>query len=115
MKWDVYIENINKRKIGIYNIFDHASFLRECAQAVGNYPDKSEFAMVVQKWLRYFFGHKCEWEIILSDFPPSKKFEEKKIDVCQQVMLNFSVFIDYVWENRDELVEQYKDWERKYL
>lgn len=45
----------------------------------------------------YYFWSKCEWEIILSDFPPSKKFQEKKVDVYEQVMLNWDIFINYVW------------------
>lgn len=115
MKWNVFYENINTRQIEVYDIFTHGGFLKDCAELVENYTDKTEFSTYLQRWLRYHFGYKCEWEIILSDFPPSKKFNAKKVDVCQQVMLNFSVFIDYVWENRDNLVEQYKEWERKYL
>lgn len=46
----------------------------------------------------YYFWSKCEWEIILSDFPPSDRFKKKKVDVYEQVMLNWDKFINYLWK-----------------
>ena len=48
----------------------------------------------------YYFWSKCEWEIILSDWPPSDTFCKEKIDVFDQVMLNWDIFVDYIWNNR---------------
>ena len=115
MKWNVYIENINKREIEVYNIFNHYNFLKDCAEAALNYSDKSDFSTQVKRNLMYYYGYKCEWEIILSDFPPSKRFKEKKVDVCQQVMLNYDKFIDYVWDNKDRLVEMWEERQVMYL
>lgn len=39
----------------------------------------------------------CEWEIIVSHWPLSERFNDKKIDVYEQVMLNWEVFITYLW------------------
>lgn len=98
LEWNVYIENINRRRIEIYNIFQHHSFLKECNEAWKEYNhDFSKFEQSVHRSLMYYFWSKCEWEIILSDFPPSKKFNKEKVDVYSQVKLNWNTFINYVW------------------
>ena len=55
-------------------------------------------------------GCKKEYESAKDDtpvtirvFPDYNKREERKIDVYDQVMANWAVFIDYLWENRKEL------------
>lgn len=100
LTWNVYIENINQKKIEIYNIFSYygleESFKKIKEECNGN---KSEFAEKVDRALVYRFWAKCEWEIILSDWPPSDKFNKEKIDVYDQVRLNWDIFIDYVWDN----------------
>ena len=47
----------------------------------------------------YYYWAKCEWEVIVSDWPTSGKVEAK-IDVYNQVMLNWDKFADYTWKNR---------------
>ena len=99
MYWFVYVENINKREIEKYNIFDHDSFMNDVKDAYKKYKDDFEsFAEKVKHSLMYYFWSKCEWEIILSDWPPSDKFKEKKINVYDQIMLNWDIFINYVWK-----------------
>lgn len=49
-----------------------------------------------------YYWSKCEWEIILSHWPPRKNAQELKIDVYDQVMLNWPIFCDYIWANKDE-------------
>ena len=48
--------------------------------------------------LFYYYRSKCEWEVIVSSWPPSDRVPERKVDVYDQVMLNWDVFIGYVWE-----------------
>ena len=36
-------------------------------------------------------------------FPEHNRFNDKKIDVYEQVMNNWDIFIDYLWEHRSEL------------
>lgn len=99
LEWNVFVENINRRQIEIYNIFNHGSFKKDCDEAWREYKNSfQKFAENVKRSLMYYFWSKCEWEIILSDFPPSKKFQEKKVDVYEQVMLNWDRFIRYLFE-----------------
>ena len=60
---------------------------------------KEEFSELLDCEMRYRFWCKCEWEIILSDWPPSDKFQKAKIDVYDQLRMNWDVFVDYVWSN----------------
>lgn len=51
----------------------------------------------------YYFWSKCEWEIIISGWPPRDDFNDAKIDVYDQVKLNWDKFVDYTWDHRKEL------------
>lgn len=99
MVWNVYVENFNANRIEKYNIFQHYSFNESVKKAYKKYKDDSAaFAKEVRRQLQYYFWSKCEWEIVLSDFPPSDRFQKEKIDVYGQVMLNWDIFIQYVWD-----------------
>lgn len=99
MEWNVYIENVNKREIERYNIFQYFSLTDEIRRIKKETGSKEEFAKELDNELKYRFWSKCEWEIILSDWPPSAKFHKEKIDVYDQLKMNWDVFVDYVWNN----------------
>lgn len=42
-------------------------------------------------------------EITLEAFPEWHKYKQEKIDVYDQVMNNWDIFIDYLWDHRNEL------------
>lgn len=52
--------------------------------------------------LMYYYWSKCEWEIILSHWSEHKDGPSYKIDVFDQIELNWDRFCDYVWEHRTE-------------
>lgn len=105
MKWNVYFHNFNKNEIEVYNIFDHSCFTYEIKQAVKKYKDKDSFIDKLKSELRYYFWSKCEWEVIISPWIGRKESCNEKIDVFDQVMMNWNIFADYVWENRNELLK----------
>ena len=101
-EWYVIIENVNAKKIEKYNIFNHASFLNDCDKAwKDNHKDHengfAKFEESVRRSMMYYFWSKCEWEVIVSGFPPSRKFHDAKIDVYEQVYINWDKFINYLW------------------
>ena len=109
LKWFVFVEDINSKRINVYNIFEHKDFMEDCDDAWKDYindehRDFSKFKKDIESNLIYYFWSKCEWEIVLSDFPPSDSFQKKKIDVYQQVKINWDIFIDYLfsWYVADE-------------
>lgn len=100
--WNVYVESINRKEITTYNIFTHSSFLKDCKEHIKEYAeDREAFLEEVRKSLMYYFWSKCEWEIIISDWPPSKNFDGFKVDVYDQVMMNWGIFSQWLWENRE--------------
>lgn len=102
--WNVYIEDFNKKCIKTYNIFEHYSFKRELFETYNEFKgDKDKFLSRVKQLLQYYYWSKCEWEIILSDWPPSKKFNEMKISVYDQIENNWHIFSEYIWNNRDSI------------
>lgn len=110
LEWNVYISDFNEKRIETYNIFLHYSFMADCQKIVKKYVkieksegtfDRCAFAEEVRRSLMYYFWSKCEWEIILSHWPPRKDAREEKIDVYDQVRLNWDTFIDYLWSNKD--------------
>lgn len=82
---------------------------------------KSIFAEDVKKALFYRYWGRAEYEVVITTWPPIVDKEEikrlweeekdhayrssvnlhygNKIDIYDQVMLNFNIFIDYLWEN----------------
>ena len=104
LKWNVIYGDFNSREIETYNIFRHYSFTHDCAKAARKYKDNREaFAEEIRVCLMYYFWSKCEWEVIVQHWPNGERFHDKKIDVYQQVMMNWDIFIDYLWEHRKEL------------
>ena len=122
----VYVENINRRKIEKYNVLNDG-IVEEILKRTKGF-DKKAFAAEVDRILRYHFWSRAEWEVILTDWPTHistdelvrlnnevDKYEkeysrepysmcvnlktEEKIDVYDQVTMNWNIFIDYLWEN----------------
>ena len=99
--WNVFVDDFNGRKIQVYNIFHHGGFYADVKKYAKKYKDDREkFEEEIKRSLKYYYWSKCEWEIILSGWPKKDDFHEEKVDVYDQVMLNWEIFINYLWENR---------------
>lgn len=98
MHWRVIYEDFNERKITDFDIFEHYRFAEDVKKAYKKYHnDYDSFCENVRKSLAYWFWSKTEWEVIVSAWPPWNSVPERKVDVYEQVMLNWDVFIEYVW------------------
>ena len=102
LKWNVYVCNQNRRRIEEFNIFDHSKFLESInsykTENSSTLPKMEDFYSFLKDELMYYFWGKCEYEVILSSWPPDEKCSDIKVDVFQQVMLNFDKFSTYVYE-----------------
>ena len=99
MHWYVYISDSNKRIIEKYDIFDHYWFTKDLKETYKKYKnDFAAFSEYVRKDLMYYFWSKCEWEIILDHWPHWDNFKGRKIDVYDQISMNWDIFIKYVWD-----------------
>lgn len=103
MHWRVFVDDFNEKRIKEYDIFEHHSFAEDVKKAYKKHrTDFDAFAEKVRGSLFYHFCSKCEWEVIVSAWPPSERVKERKVDVYEQVMLNWDVFIEYVWTSCHE-------------
>ena len=101
---------------------DLVKIKKECKE------DRKLFEERVRRSLSYYYWAKAEWEVIITSWPPYVESEEidrlvkerkecqdkwgyfyrtdvrtniaEKIDVFDQVRMNWNVFIDYLWNNR---------------
>ena len=99
-EFNVITENINTDKIEIYNVFNHDLFRTDCEDAWADYlltRDIESFKKSVKSSLIYYFWAKCEWEIVVYGWNA-----EEKLDVYDQVMMNWDIFID-------TLIKEYTD------
>lgn len=102
-EWNVYIGDFNGKRMETYNVFNNGGVVEDCRKAYKKHKDdKDAFLENIRLILKYYYWSKCEWEIILSLWPPRENQQVMKIDVYDQVMLNWPIFSEYVWNNRDE-------------
>ena len=129
LEWNVFCHNVNKNKIEIFNIFNHWKFSEDVQKSLKKFKDKDEFAEQLRRYLFYYFCSKCEYEIIITSFPTYITMNEldrlnherwthkdrygtdyvrinvspdtgAKIDIYTQVMNNWDIFLDYVWNSK---------------
>lgn len=103
LKWYVYLEDVNKKKIIKYNVFNHYSFCEDLKNTVENIKNKNEFSERVKRLSMYYFWSKCEYEILITTWLERKDFKSEKIDVYDQLQLNWDIFVNYIWENKKNL------------
>jgi hypothetical protein len=102
-QWNVFLADWNGNKVVSYNIFRHTKFKNECDVAWKKcHNNKSLFGELVERSLMYYFWSKCEWEILIYDFPYNENFKPSKVDVYDQVILNWDRFIEYLWRHYEE-------------
>ena len=100
IEWYVYYHDSNKQKIIKLNIFNHGSFKNEVDVLLKEKIDKDDFSEKLKREVMYYFWSKCEYEIILS--PWTGRADDIKIDVYDQIMMNFDRFVDYCWSFKSE-------------
>lgn len=129
LEWNVFVSDFNTDKIEVYNVFDHHSFMEDLIKINKKCKDDfNVFANEVKCSLVYYYWSKSEWEVVITSFPPyinekeflrlnterNERIEKygrfirtdvdletgKKIDVYDQVMMNWDKFITYLWNNR---------------
>lgn len=111
LEWNVYYYNFNKREIQRYNVFNHWRFNEDVAVHLKSCTQKQDFAKKLRRELFYYFCTKYEWEVLVCQYDDKSEvlvcqYGDKsaecalRIDVFDQVMMNWDVFLDYVWSNK---------------
>lgn len=100
MVWNVFRYDINSNGICKYNIFSHSGFTKDAHRLLKENVLKEELSKALRRSLAYHFRARCEHEIIITSNPVYFDVG-RKIDVYQQMMLNWDAFVDYVWSKRN--------------
>lgn len=104
--WNVYVEDVNTHQIKTFNVFHSYTFITACRKIFRKYsgsflkePGKiAELKEEIRNWAQYSFWSKCEYEIVLTGWISEKT--EKKIDVYDQLMLNWDSFFQYTYDHK---------------
>lgn len=100
IEWYVYYHDSNTQKIIKWNVFNHGNFKNEVNKILQEKLNKEDFSEKLKREVMYYFLSKCEYEIILS--PWTGRADDIKIDVQDQIMMNFDRFVDYCWSFKSE-------------
>lgn len=93
-KFNVINYNINRQKFEAYDVMP---YLIECYKKEKKKPKTfEEFKKFIKDESMYQFWSRCEYEIILVDWPCQKV--EEKWDVYDQIMMNIDILTNLIME-----------------
>lgn len=88
----------NSKKFESYDVmpylidcYDNVKRKKECPKTF------DEFKKFVESKSMYMYWSRCEYEIILSDWPNGKT--HKKVDIHYQIMMNIDIVTDILMKN----------------
>lgn len=125
--WNVYDYGHYDDVPKIFNVFKHSDFMETVEKLLKMELTKEEFAEQLRRKAMYYYWSKTEWECIITGNNPQisdkevsriitecyieghkgKNFhwssainllDSEKIDVYDQLSLNWEHFVDYVWQ-----------------
>ena len=104
VEWNAYYYDYNADKIEPFNVFDHGRFYEDCQKNARKNPkDFDAFCDQLRKDVMYYYWSKCEWELVLTPWTSQSEKAAIKIDVHDQIDLNWDIFCEYVWQHAAEL------------
>lgn len=98
-EWYVFVEDFNGKKIEKFNVFHSHRFIEGCKQAVKQYKKDYDIAKLekeIHSWAVYSFWAKSEYEVVITSL--FRNEIQKKIDVFDQLELNWDAFFKYILE-----------------
>lgn len=96
-QWNVWIWDFNQDQLEKYDVVP--AFMRSIRSLKkSEYPkDIKCLDEFLRSEARYYFMAKCEYEMILHSWPALKN--DEKVDVYDQLMLNWDLFVQAFWSN----------------
>lgn len=96
-KWNVWIWDFNHDKLESYDVvpmfIDELKNLKKSEKP----KTKEEFNEFLKREAKYHYWSKCEYEMIIHGWPKNKNNE--KVDVYNQLVLNWDTFVDCFWNS----------------
>jgi hypothetical protein len=91
-------ENINAKEFDKYDVMPYLiSCYNEAKRKKTNPTTFDEFKEFVKSNSMYMYWSRCQWELLLVDFPCEKI--KRKIDVHFQIMMNIDVIVGILMDN----------------
>jgi len=105
LTWLVYVSDFNEGKIKEWNVFAHGRFMEDLIKNARKHKnsEREQFEEQMRRNLMYHYWSKCEWEVIIDNWPHTDRAKDRKVDVYDQIRLNWDVFCDYVWAHKADL------------
>jgi len=126
LEWYVYEYAHHHNEMREFNVFHHGSYMADIEKLLKADVTKEEFAEKLRRETMYYYWSKAEWECVVTDTVPHigrkeldriihecyldrtigsapKRYshanlsDAEKIDVYDQLSLNWDAFVDYVW------------------
>ena len=97
--WYVFREDFNE--IMVFNVFKHYTFYNEIAKEIKKWKKTQDTATLekeIKGWAMYCFWSKCEYEILLNSWV-RKDTPALKIDIYDQLCMNWDSFFKYILDN----------------
>lgn len=94
-QFNVIIYDINRKKFKPYDVMDF--FVDEYNEEENKPKTFDEFKEFVERKSMWRFWSRCEYEIILTDWPPSGV--EEKWDIHRQILMNIDIVTEILMEN----------------
>ena len=103
LEWNVWYYDQNIDKIRPFNIFDHKGFNNDISYIFTQAPrifNITPFQKEINKIAMYYFWCKAEYEVNLCDW--FKGDAKTKIDIYNQLKLNWDKFIGWLWQEYED-------------
>ena len=97
LKWNVYYHDVNKQKIVQRDIFDNSYTKEQVFNFLNESSTKEDFAKKLKSFLIYHYWSRSEYEILIGPWCGGRDTKEIKVDIYSQIMMNWEVFLNYVW------------------
>ena len=97
LKWNVILKD--NGRIRAYNIFNNL-YVNEGVDELFAKPELSreEIDEEMKRLTQWQFWSRCEYEFIIYGWPTNSRDKGYKIDVFEQLQMNWERFIDYVYD-----------------
>ena len=102
LEWNVFRMNLQKRQIETFNIFDHGRFRKTTIERLKECSTKEDFEYEFKRLVFYHYAWKFEYETCIGSIISSEA--NKKIDIRNQLQLNWNRLVDYLWGNKEEIL-----------
>ena len=99
LEWNVWFYDINAKEIKSYNIFKNIGLMNSLYKLKRQLKDHNQewFLEEARKQIMYYYWARSEYEIIIKPWVSEKP--EVKVDIYDQVYLNWDRISEYIWNN----------------